>query len=99
MIVTRRIIEEGRSKLGGFSINQAICFGIDPANWPTDPDGRHAVNWDDLIIGKEFPRTTVRRFLRLKDKHLENRPRAAPEHRDPLLGDHLGSIQREVRTP
>ncbi len=62
MILTREILEQGKSANGGWSKKQLQCFGV------TLKKG-----WMRKIIGKHFPALTIERFLSLKDRHLPRR--------------------------
>ena len=63
--LTREIIESGRSSYGGFSLNQMRCLGI--VGFPK--------GWLQGCVNKLYPKSTINKFVALKDKHLmENQP-------------------------
>lgn len=61
MVITEEIIEQGRSRNGGWSMQQLECFDIKSFH----------KGWKRGLIGKVFPGGKVELFLRLKDKHLK----------------------------
>ena len=63
--LTREIIESARSSYGGFSLMQMRCLGI--VGFPK--------GWLQECTNKFYPKTTINKFVALKDKHLmENQP-------------------------
>ncbi len=69
--ITQEILDSGRSSMGGFSLRQANCFGIEAKSWPVGEDGKQLADWSSIVCGREFKESDVRRFLRLRDKHLD----------------------------
>jgi hypothetical protein len=59
MILTKEIIEQGKSSNSGWSAEQLNCFG------ETFVHG-----WKRRIIGKDFPEETIKKFVALKNQHL-----------------------------
>lgn len=69
MILTKQIFEKGKSVRGGYSTEQTKLF--------TEPYGIDAKKkgWVSLIIGKDYPKETIQKFLGLKDSHLSEQRR------------------------
>lgn len=63
MIITKEIIEQGKSSRGGWSNKQFKALGI------TD----FTRGWKDRIMGKDIPDRMVMEFLSLKDDHVLSR--------------------------
>lgn len=61
MLLTKEILEDGKSRNGGWSLKQFKLFGFD-----TLPKK----GWKDIICGQDWPDEVVSQFLVLKDKHL-----------------------------
>lgn len=60
IIITKEILDAGRSSRGFWSMKQIKIFGITS----------FSVSLPKTVIGKEFPEELVKEFLALKDKHL-----------------------------
>jgi len=60
VIITKDIIESGRSSNGGWSQAQLELFGIQGFQ----------KGWKEQLVGKEASREVVEQFISLKDKHL-----------------------------
>ncbi len=63
MILTKTIFEEGTSPNGSWSDKQLKCFGIGKDKQK---------GWKNGIIGKDFPKEVIERYVALKDAHLPN---------------------------
>jgi hypothetical protein len=61
MRVTRALIDDGRSRNGGWSREQAALLGVP---WPLRP------GWKYRVVGTEIPDEAAARFLELRDAHL-----------------------------
>lgn len=71
-LMTRELLEQGRSCMGGFSRPQFDLLGIDtrpPADCPINMN-RIPKKWWLQVIGKEYPDEAIEAFIALKDKHL-----------------------------
>ena len=66
MILTTDIIDQGRSKRGGWSALQFRALGL------TKQDMR-VKGWKDKVLGIDMPEESINRFLSLKDQHLKKR--------------------------
>jgi hypothetical protein len=62
MILTKVIIEQGKSRNGGFSGKQFKCLGIGE---------NPKKGWLKELMGKEIPDENIEKFLALKNKHLK----------------------------
>ena len=62
MIITKEIIEEGKSINGGWSIEQLKCFNID----------FFYKGWQNDIIGKDYDINFYYKFINLKNSHIKN---------------------------
>ena len=62
MILTNEIFEKGTSRNGAWSGKQLALFGIIITN---------NKGWKKTIIGHDWPKETINRFISLKDKHLK----------------------------
>ena len=61
MIITNEIIEKGKSSNGGWSSEQFKCLG----------ELKFAVQgWKKRVIGTEISNEAIKRFLELKDLHI-----------------------------
>jgi len=67
MILTQEIFEQGLSRNGGFSRKQFEALGLklNPNKWTP------AKGWKSRVVGNDFPEETIRKFLALKDAHLD----------------------------
>ncbi|MEO9871177.1 hypothetical protein [Ekhidna sp.] len=63
MIVTKKFIEEGRSKNGGWSKKQLELLGI---SWPPEK------GWQDRLNGKEISDENAEQFIKEASKHLKS---------------------------
>lgn len=72
MKLTNKIIEQGRSSRGGWSLKQFRRFGVK----------KFKKGWKRKIIGRDFPLEVIERFLSLKDVHLAQRLLQEPEGLD-----------------
>ena len=61
MVVTEKIILQGKSFNGGWSAKQIELLGDVP----------FVSGWKKRVIGKDLPEQTIKQFLDLKDKHLQ----------------------------
>lgn len=61
-ILTNEIFEQGRSKNGGFSKEQLSLFNVP---YPL------VRGWQRRIIGMEFTDYSIKRFIELKDSHID----------------------------
>ncbi len=61
MILTQDILEQGISRNGGWNNKQIRLFGISREN---------NTGWKLKILGLDFPKSIIDRFLALKDRHL-----------------------------
>lgn len=65
-ILTREILEEGRSSLGGYTYYQMELIDVPGIQRPMFlPTG-----WRKTVIGREYPDAVLAEFVGLKDKHL-----------------------------
>mgnify|MGYP001594086671 CR=1 FL=1 len=62
MILTNEILEQGKSRKGGWSAKQLSALGIDI---------RFNSGWRKRAIGTDLPGEQIALFLMLKDKHLK----------------------------
>jgi len=65
IVLTKQIIEQGRSSKGGWSNQQWFCLGITSEEMKVG-------GWKDNIMDKEFDKELIDRFLALKDAHFDN---------------------------
>lgn len=65
VVLTQELFKRGVSTKGAISRKQAECFGLD---WNNLERG-----WIRKLIGQEFPKKDIDRFLELKDAHLRNK--------------------------
>lgn len=63
MILTNEIFEKGKSINNGWNMEQMSLLGIKTLT----------KGWKKVIIGKDFPEETIKRFLELKDNHLSEK--------------------------
>ena len=61
MRITERIINNGKSRYGGWSARQLRVLGV----------SRFVRGWKRRVIGKRISKSRIDRFLALKDAHLE----------------------------
>jgi hypothetical protein len=61
IVMTKELLEKGRSRQGGFNGPQINCLGINLFK---------NRGWPRRIIGQEFPEEKIKKFLALKDAHL-----------------------------
>ena len=66
IVLTKQIIEQGRSSKGGWSNQQWFCFGITSEEMKVG-------GWKDNIMDREFDKEIIDRFLALKDAHFNNK--------------------------
>lgn len=64
MILTKEILERGKSSNGGWNRKQLNVFGI--------PDFKE--KWKRKIIGKDFSESVIKEFLSFHDAHLKDKP-------------------------
>ena len=62
MILTKEILDEGRSNNGGFGSKQLKLLGVE---WPP-PTG-----WANNVIGQEYEQEILEKFVDLKNKHFK----------------------------
>jgi len=63
MILTKEILEKGRSVKGSFNRNQIILLGLDYNDlWN---------GWQNDIIGENYHENTLYAFIALKDSHIK----------------------------
>jgi len=62
MILTKDILNLGRSNNGGFGSKQLKLLGVE---WPP-PNG-----WVNEVVGKEYDEEVVEKFVALKNKHFK----------------------------
>jgi len=62
MILTKEIVEAGRSRNGGYGLNQLKILGI----------FSFKRGWKKRIIGKDFDEKIINNFLFFKNYHLKN---------------------------
>lgn len=70
-LMTREMLEQGRSTTNGFSRAQMDLVGIETR--PQDDILRgHFIpkKWELQVIGKDYPDEVIAQFIALKDKHL-----------------------------
>jgi hypothetical protein len=60
MLITATIINNGKSRNGGWSLKQLKLLGADG----------FVSGWKRRIIGTDVPKSNTERFLALKDSHL-----------------------------
>lgn len=65
MILTKEIIEQGKSDRGGWSADQFICLGVGKDD--------KTKGWISRLVGKEFPDANIKEFLALKNNHLKKK--------------------------
>lgn len=61
MVITKEIIDQGKSKNGGWTKKQLSILGV---SWPPEK------GWQNKIIGKEIDKDTLDQFLGKLDKQL-----------------------------
>lgn len=61
MLITDALIEQARSREGGWSREQLMCIGVE---WPPQK------GWKKAAVGRSIQPTDADRFLKLKDEHL-----------------------------
>lgn len=61
MILTKEIIEQGKSINGGWSVRQIEIFGAN----------QQIKGWRKLISDMDFPEASIKEFLLLKNNHLK----------------------------
>lgn len=61
MILTKEILNQGRSINGSWSRKQLASLGV---SWPLES------GWKEFIVGKDFHYVDIEKFLALKDAHL-----------------------------
>ena len=89
IIITKEILEAGRSSRGLWSMKQIRMLGV----------SSFSVSLPKTIIGKEFPEEIVQEFLALKDKHLKpEQISAALEKKTPDLQAEASSKVTQLRT-
>ncbi len=64
IIITNEIIQEGKSRNGGWNKMQISALGEDQKN----------KGWLKRLIGKEVEENCVEKFMELKDLHFKNHP-------------------------
>jgi len=70
MIITREILEEGKSSRGAWGFKQLKLLGVDiPLK----------KGWFRRLIGVDVPEKAVRKFIALKDAHLKKGNIAKPK--------------------
>jgi len=62
-VVTREILERGRSYNNGYGIEQLRLFGFN--NFPRR-------GWQDMVISQEWPVEIIDRFINLKNRHIKH---------------------------
>ncbi len=62
-VVTKKIIDMGKSFQGGWNGKQMLLFGF--------KDTSKCKGWQKMVIGQEWARETVSQFINLKNKHLK----------------------------
>jgi hypothetical protein len=63
MILTKKILNKGRSSKGGFSKKQVELLGLDFNDlWK---------GWQAQIIGENYHEATIKKFIALKDSHVK----------------------------
>ena len=60
MLVTETILNDGKSRNGGWSMKQLNLLGVNCL----------VKGWKRRIIGTDVPKSNIDRFLSLKDAHL-----------------------------
>jgi len=60
-LITKDIIEQGKSRNGGWNLKQLQLFGFD----------NFRKNWQKMVIGQEWPREIITQFIKLKNAHLK----------------------------
>lgn len=66
MILTEKIFELGKSDRGGFNSAQMLVFGL-------AKEELKVKGWKRKIIGKDFPKETIDKFIKLRNVHIKNR--------------------------
>lgn len=65
MVITKKLLRQGRSSNGGFSRQQVELIGVE---WPL------IKGWMRRCIGNEVTDEDFSKFLRLKDAHVNEKP-------------------------
>jgi len=73
MIITDEIIEQGKSRNGGWSDKQWRLLGI--------INHYKIKGWKKRLIGKTFSEETIKKFLELKDKHIKSGTKKKKNHK------------------
>lgn len=74
MLLSKGILEQGKSKRGGWSRAQVEALG---GKWPLER------KWKDTLLGKDIPDDAIQNFLSLKDVHKTcKRIEPTPEQRE-----------------
>ncbi len=73
-LMTRELLEQGRSCTNGFSRAQMDLVGVETRP-PVDMVRGHFIpkKWWLNVIGKDYPDEVIAKFIALKDKHLTPR--------------------------
>jgi len=71
IILTDHIIEKAKSSSGGWSRQQLKLIGVSTG----EEIGifKPAKNWQQTVIGKEYPNDVIQKFVQLKDQHLSTK--------------------------
>ena len=76
MLLTEKILEDGKSKFGAWNQIQMQTLGL---SWPL----QHG--WKRKVIGKDLPEAAISRFLALKNAHLKpgQQPKPKKKRKEP----------------
>lgn len=73
MILTREILNQGRSNNGGFGKKQLLLLGIEHP----PPNG-----WVHKVIGQEYDEEVIEKFVALKNAHFKKHKYYVPRPRN-----------------
>lgn len=79
MILTKEIFEKGKSSNGGWNKLQMEALGIEQTK-----------GWAQRIIGQDFPRESLLKFVELKDYHFKNKN---PQNLKKKVADRMGIVK------
>jgi len=66
MILTNSILNQGKSKNGAWNKKQLLLLRVE-----IDESFNLRKGWKARILGNNYPESTIKRFIELKNTHLE----------------------------
>lgn len=90
--MTEEILLLGRSSRGSYSNEQMITLGVD-INDSNSPER----GWRRLIVGREYERAVVERFINLKDVHLQpkkSKPLSSKPRKGKCVVCHIHTVKK-----